>query len=42
MYVVLARGSPLQGLENVPNVQEMTTTPDGERVFIIRRELKKD
>ncbi|THU98601.1 20S proteasome subunit [Dendrothele bispora CBS 962.96] len=42
MYVVLARGSQLQGLENVPNVQEMTTTSDGERIFIIRRELKKD
>ncbi|KAF5366260.1 hypothetical protein D9758_005685 [Tetrapyrgos nigripes] len=42
IYIVFAKGSPLQGLENVPNVQEMTMTSDGERMFIIRRELKKD
>lgn len=42
MYVVLAKGSSLQGLENVPGVQEMTQTRDGERTFIIRRNLKRD
>lgn len=42
MYVVLAKGSPLQGLELVQGVQEMSTTTDGERVFIVRRNLKRD
>lgn len=42
MYVVLAKGSPLQGLELVQGVQEMSTTTGGERVFIVRRNLKRD
>ncbi|KAK0201500.1 nucleophile aminohydrolase [Desarmillaria ectypa] len=42
MYVVLAKGSSLQGLELVQGVQEMSTTTDGERVFIVRRNLKRD
>jgi 20S proteasome subunit beta 6 len=42
MYVVLARGSPLQGLESVQGVQEVTSTSDGERVFVVRRNLKRD
>ncbi|SJL07127.1 related to PRE7-20S proteasome subunit(beta6) [Armillaria ostoyae] len=42
MYVVLAKGSPLQGLELVQGVQEMSSTTDGERVFIVRRNLKRD
>jgi 20S proteasome subunit beta 6 len=43
MYVVLAKDSPsLQILENVPGTREMTAATDGERVFVVRRELKKD
>jgi 20S proteasome subunit beta 6 len=42
IYVVLAKDSTsFQGLENVA-AQEMTAANDGERVFVIRRELKKD
>lgn len=43
MYVVLAKGSnSLQGLGIIRGIQEMTATDDGERVFVIRRDLKKD
>jgi len=42
MYVVLAKGRTLQGLEGIRGMQELTTTDDGERVFVVRRELKKD
>ncbi|KAF9464195.1 nucleophile aminohydrolase [Collybia nuda] len=43
MYVVLAKGSAsVQGLGNIRGIQELTATDDGERVFVIRRELKKD
>lgn len=43
MYVVLAKDSTsLQSLENVSGTREMTTTADGERVFVVTRELKKD
>jgi len=42
MYVVLAKGSTEQGLEGVMGVEEVTKTMDGERVFVVRRELKKD
>lgn len=42
IYVVLAKGSPLSGLESIQGVQEMTATRDGERVFIVRRNLKRD
>lgn len=42
MYVVLAKGRSLQGLEGIRGVQELTSTDDGERVFVVRRELKKD
>lgn len=42
MFVVLAKGRTLQGLDAIRGMQELTTTDDGERVFIIRRELKKD
>ena len=40
---MLAKGSSsLQGLQSIRGVQELTGTNDGERVFVIRRELKKD
>jgi 20S proteasome subunit beta 6 len=42
MYVVLAKGRGLHGLEGVRGVQELTATDDGQRVFVVRRELKKD
>ncbi|KAK7689964.1 hypothetical protein QCA50_006604 [Cerrena zonata] len=42
MYVVLAKGRSIQGLESFRGVQELTPNPDGDRVFVIRRELKKD
>ena len=40
--MVLAKGSSLQGLESIAGVQEMTQTRDGERMFVIRRNLKRD
>jgi len=43
MYVVISKDSPaLESLQAVAGVQEMSTTNDGERVFVIRKELKKD
>ncbi|KAF8585019.1 N-terminal nucleophile aminohydrolase [Ramaria rubella] len=43
MYIVLARGRNLQGLEGVKGVQELSTLGDGgERVFVLRKDLKKD
>jgi 20S proteasome subunit beta 6 len=42
MYVVLARGRTLQGLEGLRGLQELSTSQEGERLFVVRRELKKD
>ncbi|RXW19076.1 hypothetical protein EST38_g6770 [Candolleomyces aberdarensis] len=43
MYIVLSNSSPtLQDLQGLRGVEEVTSTNDGERVFIVRRELKKD
>ncbi|KAF8740689.1 hypothetical protein AX14_007589 [Amanita brunnescens Koide BX004] len=43
MYVVLGRDSPfIPGIEGVQGVQELTATEEGQRVFYIRRDLKKD
>ncbi|CAL1713722.1 unnamed protein product [Somion occarium] len=42
IYVVLAKGRGPQGLEAVRGAQELTTNAEGDRVFIVRRELKKD
>jgi hypothetical protein len=43
MFVVLAKGRTVEGLEGVVGTtREMTTTADGERVFVIRRDLKED
>lgn len=42
MYVCLAKGRSAAGLEGVPGIQEVSATDDGQRVFVIRRELKKD
>ncbi|KAF9494540.1 N-terminal nucleophile aminohydrolase [Pleurotus eryngii] len=42
IYVVLAKGASTQALEGIRGIQETTVTNDGERVFVIQRELKKD
>jgi 20S proteasome subunit beta 6 len=42
MFIVLAQGRPAPELERAPGVQELSATPNGERVFVLRRELKKD
>ncbi|KAI0088629.1 proteasome subunit [Irpex rosettiformis] len=42
IYVVLTKGRPTQDLEGYRGVKELTTRPDGDRVFLIQRELKKD
>lgn len=42
MYVVLAKGRDVQDLQGLAGAQEVTTGIDGERTFVIRRELKKD
>lgn len=42
MYIVLAKGRGVQGLEGVRGMQELSATDDGERVFVVRRDLKKD
>ena len=41
---MLAKGSnSLQGLQQgYGGIQEVSTNADGERVFVIRRDLKKD
>ncbi|KAJ7644791.1 proteasome subunit [Roridomyces roridus] len=45
IYVVLDKGAPLQGLENLPGVTELTDTKHAsgqERMFVVRRSLKRD
>ena len=42
MYIVLAKGRGVQGLEGVLGAQELSTKTDGERVFVVRLDLKKD
>ena len=42
MYVVLAKGRDAQELESIVGVTEVSSTADGERVFIVQRDLKKD
>ena len=44
IYVVLARGRSPQGINALrgASVRELTGTADGERVFVIQQELKKD
>ena len=42
IYLVFAKGSPsVQALANIRDVEEVSGT-EGERIFVIRRELKKD
>ncbi|CDO72242.1 hypothetical protein BN946_scf184970.g94 [Trametes cinnabarina] len=42
IYVVVAKGRSPQGLDTMRGVQEMSARPDGDRMFVIRRDLKKD
>jgi len=42
MYIVLAKGRSMQGMDVLRGAQELSTKADGERMFVIRRELKKD
>jgi len=45
MYIVLARGRSLAGLEGLKGVKELTSAGaagDGERLFVLRKELKRD
>ncbi|KAJ6577185.1 nucleophile aminohydrolase [Mycena capillaripes] len=42
MYVVLAKGSALQGLDAIQGITELTTNDEGERLFVVRRNLKRD
>jgi len=42
MYVVLAKGRSTEELSSIRGAQELTTRADGDRMFIVRRELKKD
>ena len=42
IYVVVAQGRSPQGLEGMRNVQEVSPRADGDRMFVLRRELKKD
>jgi len=47
IYIILSKSSSASGsveenLRSIGGVQEVTATDDGERVFVVRRELKKD
>ncbi|KAJ6494710.1 nucleophile aminohydrolase [Mycena vitilis] len=42
MYVVIAKGSALQGLDAIEGISELTTNDEGERLFVVRRNLKRD
>ncbi|GJJ15266.1 hypothetical protein Clacol_009542 [Clathrus columnatus] len=42
LYIILARGRGTQGLDSFKDVQELTPHAEGERLFVLRRELKKD
>ena len=44
MFVVFAKGRSPAGLQNLrgATVQELSSVGDGERVFVVRSELKKD
>ncbi|KAJ7052493.1 nucleophile aminohydrolase [Mycena amicta] len=42
MYIVVAKGFDMQGLDGFQNVVEMGTTPEGDKMFVLRRNLKRD
>ncbi|KAG2114345.1 nucleophile aminohydrolase [Suillus discolor] len=42
IFIALAKGRTLQGMESIRGLQELTVAEDGERLFVMRRDLKKD
>ncbi|KIN96523.1 hypothetical protein M404DRAFT_16871 [Pisolithus tinctorius Marx 270] len=42
IYIVLAKGRSLQGLEGAKGLEELTISEDGERIFLVQQDLKKD
>ncbi|KAG1739416.1 nucleophile aminohydrolase [Suillus paluster] len=42
IYIALAKGRNLQGTESIRGLQELTVAEEGERLFVMRRDLKKD
>ena len=43
VYIVVAKDSPnIQGVQGIPGLQEATSADEGERVFVVRRNLKRD
>lgn len=42
MYIVLSRSHPQQALDPRLNATEVSTTASGEKVFVVRRPLKRD
>jgi len=45
MYIVLAKGRSLAGLEGLKGVKELTGTgggEHGERLFVLKKDLKRD
>ncbi|KZT69571.1 N-terminal nucleophile aminohydrolase [Daedalea quercina L-15889] len=42
IYVVLAKGRSTQELASIGGLQELSTRAEGDRMFVIRRDLKKD
>lgn len=47
MYIVLAKGRELTGIDSLRSdvgqtLSELTATDEGERVYVLRRPLKRD
>ncbi|KAI6151559.1 nucleophile aminohydrolase [Pisolithus tinctorius] len=42
IYIVLAKGRSLQGLEGAKGSEELTISEDGEWIFLVQQDLKKD
>lgn len=42
IYIVLAGGRGLQDLEGIQGMRELSVTEDGQRIFVVQRDLKKD
>lgn len=45
IFIVLASGRPTTELEHIPNIKRVygaTTATVGEKIFVLRKDLKKD
>jgi 20S proteasome subunit beta 6 len=42
MFIVFAKGTSVDGLQGLRNVEEIPGPDGGERLFVTRRDLKKD